>query len=541
MAMLNFVPAGFRSLSSRASVRGYTSAAIGKPMNGVARRALRRGLTLVEMLVSLVCVILLMLAYTQLFAEVGARINDARGAIDMTNRLRSAAQRLRDDLKGLTVEVLPWQRPESGAGYFQIIEGIFSDPPPPTSGTYRNNGNVNDPATTDIDESAFPIGDTDDGMMFTVRSKNAPFTGKFAGSTVQSEVAEVVWFLRPTVQPDPVNSSNPALPTSPPTYTLYRRAFLVVPTYAGNPTTFTGVTLPVSPSLIPPRNFYDVYDISTRVEGGRFVANTLADLTKRECRYGHEVSDTSPFGFPHAVNSNWMLPFGVTYTAPDYILDTSHPRYGEDVVLTNVLAFDVQVWDPTAPIYVTGTAPNQIAVTPGDPGFASASAPNLSGSPPNMIYNAASGLGAYVDLNWLNRAFGDVRGVEFPSGTIVPMSPFYSSGNAESQLVASSATYDTWSFHYEHDGINQDRDEFTDEGTDGFDNPYNNSGMNPDPTANSTGGTSAYAGGVDDPTERETSPPYPVPMRGIKVKILVYEPDTRQIREVSVVHSFVPE
>ena len=33
-----------------------------------------RGLTIVEMLVSLACVIILMLAYTQLFSDVGGRI-----------------------------------------------------------------------------------------------------------------------------------------------------------------------------------------------------------------------------------------------------------------------------------------------------------------------------------------------------------------------------------------------------------------------------------------------------------------------------------
>ena len=81
--------------------------------------------------------------------------------------------------------------------------------------------------------------------------------------------------------------------------------------------------------------------------------------------------------------------------------------------------------------------------------------------------------------------------------------------------------YDTWSFHYEHDGINQDLDSDIDEGTDGFDNDGDN--------------------GVDDIGERETSPPYPVPLRGIQVRIRVYEPDSRSIREVSINQHFVPE
>jgi hypothetical protein len=44
--------------------------------------------------------------------------------------------------------------------------------------------------------------------------------------------------------------------------------------------------------------------------------------------------------------------------------------------------------------------------------------------------------------------------------------------------------------------------------------------------------------GVDDMGERETSPPYDVPLRGLQVKFRVYERDARQIRETSVTHSF---
>ncbi len=35
-------------------------------------------------------------------------------------------------------------------------------------------------------------------------------------------------------------------------------------------------------------------------------------------------------------------------------------------------------------------------------------------------------------------------------------------------------------------------------------------------------------------------PPYPLPLRGIRVTLRVYEPSSRQVREVTVVESFVP-
>ena len=83
------------------------------------------------------------------------------------------------------------------------------------------------------------------------------------------------------------------------------------------------------------------------------------------------------------------------------------------------------------------------------------------------------------------------------------------------------ATYDTWSFYYERDGVDQDGFYGADQGTDGFDNDGTN--------------------GVDDLCERETSPPYPVPLRGLQVRIRIYEPDTRQMRQTSVSANFVPE
>ena len=46
---------------------------------------------------------------------------------------------------------------------------------------------------------------------------------------------------------------------------------------------------------------------------------------------------------------------------------------------------------------------------------------------------------------------------------------------------------------------------------------------------------------VDDATESVTAPPYPVQLRGIQVKIRVFEPDSRQIREVTVVQDFLAQ
>jgi hypothetical protein len=46
---------------------------------------------------------------------------------------------------------------------------------------------------------------------------------------------------------------------------------------------------------------------------------------------------------------------------------------------------------------------------------------------------------------------------------------------------------------------------------------------------------------VDDDGEKVHAPPYPVPLRGIQVKIRIFEPDSRQVREVTVVQDFLPQ
>ncbi|HTQ38967.1 MAG TPA: hypothetical protein VMJ32_08060 [Pirellulales bacterium] len=546
----------------------------------------RQGLTLVEMLISLVCVILLMFAYTQLFSDVGGRIGDARSMIELTNRMQSAAGRLRTDLAGHTCNMLPWQDPAAGGGYFEIIEGPLSDQNPGLTG-YSASATYNLTDTTATPNTVYPMGDTDDVLMFTVRSKDVPFTGLYTDTTgktqtVQSQVAEVVWFLRPTLLSDGVT------PVNPPMFTLYRRVFLVMPTYQGNQTVLTGAAPTTTAGLqMPVSTFYQNNDISAHIDESTgtpvAVANTLGDLTNRECRFGHAFVNNaaSSNGFPHRVYPPYLVPLGGSLSNGTYTVDTSNARFGQDVVLTNVISFDVQVWDPTAPVYLQGTSPSQVTVAPGDFGFTKipGQLKTTPISPVSLyIYPTADAAGAFVDLNWAatNNLYSsyitlattttanavgpcgkNVAGVNNGSIPLLAladcstqnMSPFYSTGYPKSQLVAASpsagpaaptdftknwlfddhltsnlpdyglygytpATFDTWSTYYEHDGLDQDGNGVVDQAASGFQDFANNT---------------------------ETSPPYPVALRGVKVTIRCYEPDSRQTHEISVVESFVPQ
>jgi hypothetical protein len=78
--------------------------------------------------------------------------------------------------------------------------------------------------------------------------------------------------------------------------------------------------------------------------------------------------------------------------------------------------------------------------------------------------------------------------------------------------------YDSWSVHYENDGIDQDSSGLADAGTNGLDD--NGNGL------------------IDDLAEWDTLPPYAVPLRGVEITLRVYEPSSQQVREVVIVQNF---
>ena len=171
-------------------------------------------------------------------------------------------------------------------------------------------------------------------------------------------------------------------------------------------------------------------------------------------------------------------------------------------MLSDVLSLDVRVYDPQAPIDVSG-AVVPAALVPGDPGY--------------VPFPSIAARGAYVDLNYANDNSTPLRNSYF-SGPPHPMSGLNQLPNGSPVSV-----YDTWPEDYERDGIDQDDggNGPVDEGTNGLDDDNQF--------------------GVDDVGERETAAPYGVPLRGLQVTIRMMDFSTRQVRQVSVVGDFVPE
>ena len=459
--------------------------------------AVRSGLTLIEMLVATTVTLILMAAIGQVFSTFGSSVSSSRTALDMNSRLRTAAWRLRQDLSGATAPTLPPLDPADGVGYFEVIEGPRHDA---------------DAAAG----SNVLYADIDDVLLFTTKSAGSPFRGAFNGSSIESDVAEVAWFARPTV---------PA--TTPVTYTLYRKQMLVVgyvgaglfnAAGAGNQLAYGSFALPAW------RSIYDTYDLSVsrRNAGGAvdmLVPNSLQDLTKREYRFLHNLSgDTTrlPPAFPYDfVNHLAPTTSSVAETLPSglegLVFDSISPRFGEDIVLTNVVSFDLRVFDLSAPL--ANSVSNSDVVAPLDEGLAAAFPP----SPPNAV----QANGAYVDLG---------NGVITP-GPSGDAPRFSGVGHPLSRLNGTPCVYDTWSTHYEADGVDQDDVAGVDQGTNGADDQV---------PARLTVPLIPVDGVIDDVDEWETKPPYPYPLRGIEVRIRCYEPSSRQVRQVTVRHSFVP-
>ncbi len=505
------------------------------PCRPVWRRPSHRaaGFTLVELLVATALTLLLMGVAVNGFGLLTGSIGDNQAVIETSGRLRSAQNRLQLDLRYATARMTPPLDPAQELGYFEIIEG-----PGPWTAAYP----VGAEPITDLGQPDSSVGDIDDVLMFTCRSYGEPFTGLNNGVVSQSRVAEVAWFMRGNK--------------------LYRRVLLVIP----------GQTINAGSG-----NFYNQSDVSVRQRGGsseselahqsmnaHLVPNSLGDLTKRENRFVHQpllfphdvrywgqlglplIHETTHPNFPFPILNgspspgtwvtvpgtppayqaqrdfweNPMLPFpGIvpkndpSGAPPDGIAAftlPAPPRVTEDVILDNVIGFDVKVWDPGAPVFEIGGQP----VLPTDAAYKERLA---SGATPVSR-------GAFVDLFYSRGTGAALNADNIPTAGVYQGSYFAGPGHPRSQLVAAPqdtmpANYCTWSTHYEHDGIDQNGDGIVDSATNGIDD--NNQG------------------GVDDITEHETMPPYPVPLRAIQIKIRVFEPSSRQVREVTVVQDFV--
>jgi prepilin-type N-terminal cleavage/methylation domain-containing protein len=483
----------------------------------------RFGMTLIELMVAMTISLIMIYAMLRFFGDLMSSVADGRAAIEMSGQLRGAAHRLQSDLRGVTAPMRPWISPSAGVGYFEYIENAGHD-----SNPFGPAVDLNNPVDYSLATHGGTFGDFDDVLAFTTRSHGKPFIGQLdidgSGASppvpIESHFAEVFWWA--SRQLNALDEAEPQV-LRPGQVSLRRRALLIRPdVQIGNNPPGLIAEVPRANLRNFVREFYNTNDISVRFEIDsandrvRIWANSLASLTKRENRTAHAPifwADPQPLNpvdqFPFMMHDVWTNDGIFIRPRPDdnrmTLATLTHfgLKEGEDVILANVAAFDVKAYDPFAPVRIhPGTVET---VVPGDPGF------NAGG--------AVVSAGAFVDL-WFGRHTPSVP----PAPGMQP--PYFRDPPSRAALPRADTTwpygiYDTWSFHYEHDGFDQDGILGPDQGTNGRDSNNTN--------------------GVDDLSERETAPPYPVPLRGIQVTIRMIEPDSRQVRQFSVVSDFTPD
>lgn len=266
----------------------------------------RRGLTLVEMLVSVALVLLIMTIIVSVFRAAATATSAAKVYIELDQSLRRLDTLIRQDLEGATARFTPPVKPLDSLGYFEYSENALSDAQ---------------------DE------DSDDTMAFTVKApEGLPFRGYMVIGgrrvPITSDYAEVIYFLR---------NNN-----------LYRRVLLIAPEkqsavttgplggggylgvsdspYDGYPTSWiANNTLSARPSIYP-ANQAPGAPTQGASYGPRL--NTLGDLTNRENRAFHPrftndyvnnfTGATPPDGLPDDANGDGV---------PDYY-PTIYPNLG---------------------------------------------------------------------------------------------------------------------------------------------------------------------------------------------------------------------
>lgn len=547
----------------------------------------RGGVTLVEMMIAMIITLMIVFAMVEAFRRIGETTTDGRAVIEMVGQMRQARYIFEEDISRCTIPVefrdpTVLQR-EQNHGYYELTEGIGNDTNPgrylvrtPAGLKYNvfNFADVNDNRAA---QSRTLFGDLDDVLCLTVCNDQTPYRGRYRdpgpdliyntnddGPTVivESNYAEIIWWAELNDQPQddnldgtidpPLDNDNDGTLVSPgdqpgeggygvwnpgETFTIHRRVLLIRPDLNRSDLVAIADANDASPALFSTSEFLRYNDISVHYHFDESTfnyrglkTNSLSDLTMRWNRVAHWpityalTSAAGPLGLHNFGLSsppadtplpNQPAPGGLTVFNALSPLDPSQlPAFasadlrGEDVVLSNVTAFDLRVWDPSAPVCGYTPLNGEIAegLVPGDPGYAD----GLPPGDPNYaarVTASTQGFGAFVDL-------GVAAQSSAASGFIAGMNAgAHLHDGTTGYLPYLNFVYDPWTLAYESDRFDQDNSGVADQGTNGVDD----NGVN----------------GADDLMERETVPPYPFPLKVMQARIRMYEPDTRQVKQIS--------
>jgi prepilin-type N-terminal cleavage/methylation domain-containing protein len=246
----------------------------------------RRGVTLVEMLVTVAMLVIIMTILVQVFQGATGALSAAQTIQQLDDQLKLLDSTIRADLSNVTCTFTPPLKPSQNAGYFEYGENDFSD---------------------------IQGEDSDDYIRFTAQAPpGRPFIGRMwvtspaAGNsqgnnplfynggvqpvTITSEYAEIIYFLRNgnlyrrvlLVAPDLQSAIVPAIGNVP--YSANGApSGSFTPSALGATVSWQGVNdLSARPAATGPNSTGTVSFVSQASQG--IILNTLGDLTNRENR-----------------------------------------------------------------------------------------------------------------------------------------------------------------------------------------------------------------------------------------------------------------
>jgi prepilin-type N-terminal cleavage/methylation domain-containing protein len=159
-----------------------------------------RGVTLVEMLVTVAILVIIMTVMVQVFQAATGALTAAQTIHDLDNKLKLVDSTLRSDLAGATATFTPPLKPQDGKGYFEYIENEFAD---------------------------LQGEDSDDILKFTAKAPpGQPFTGRM---WVTLPVVPPANMYNPTIQPITITSEYAEIIYFLRNGNLYRRVLLIAP------------------------------------------------------------------------------------------------------------------------------------------------------------------------------------------------------------------------------------------------------------------------------------------------------------------------
>lgn len=440
-------------------------------------RSARGGFTLLEVLIATAVTLLMMVSLAQVFKIIGDSMKQGRASLQLNNTLRSISFRLRHDLNNLTLRIDPPADAHDGSGYFEYFDGAMTDytcamfdPNNGTNSAKAPTDVVRSSRFGDLDDILmFTATSSDSWFMGQVPQfvlvGNTPTNAEdYNMVTISSRHAEIAVFARPLdVDGDGTydDADGDGMADG---YQLYYRTLLIRPDLndpVGASTTdgmlpgvynasgskwMVAFPQPGLPAYVCDMALaHQQCDLSLRrvctgdfVANGydRIAANSLEDLMDPANRFAHvrmpipqSSSTTMPVlaldaGLPilnssgSVYGNNWTT-FGVGagFLHEAFVLGrlpSTTTRLGEDVLCSDVLAFDAKGYDSSVPILGAkgsdtsatvlttgnfGAADSEhVVLTPNDPGYVAALSllTNKTTSDDPVVI----GYGGYVDLMW---------------------------------------------------------------------------------------------------------------------------------------------